>query len=271
MGPPHNHNKPVGMLPLSTLDDLTRDVNNAVIRKRATIHLGLSPGTLSNIKQGLEAQLLPQLNKYYPPLEAVLLGWSDLKLSSSTGMLLADTACVHVNVVGQFYVFTPKIGAVLSGVVNKKSAGHVGCLVHDTFNVSLMSERTDKSVDIGDTIMIQITKLFWGHKSLPVIQGKMFSMTAGEVKVSEFKEEEEIKDDVPEQDYDSGIDSNGIGVVPEENHEEVDEKDSRKSKKSKKRKLSETDPDLQTSIAIDSSLNSSASKKKKKKKRESKD
>ena len=67
--------KPVGMQSISTLEELSNNPDSAVTKRSARIHLGLSPGTLSNIKQGLEAQLLPQINRYYPALGAILLGW----------------------------------------------------------------------------------------------------------------------------------------------------------------------------------------------------
>ena len=57
--------KPVGMLPLHKLQSLAGDPHSCVARSTAKIHLGLSPGTLARLKEGLESQLLPQLNRYH--------------------------------------------------------------------------------------------------------------------------------------------------------------------------------------------------------------
>ena len=255
--------KPVGMMPLSNLDTLASNPDSAVTKRTSRIHLGLSPGTLSNIKQGLEAQLLPQINRYYPPLGAILLGWDNLKLSVSTGLLIADTPSVHVDVNGDFYVFSPEIGSTLPGVVNKKSAGHVGCLVHNTFNISLMSDKTDNNVEMGEELKIKVTKIMWGHKSLPIIQGVLVNDNDGKP-----------QENFDEPDYDSGIDSTVSGVVnDQENENIVDEeivKTEKKSKKAKKRKAeNDIDNEMGPCDSVDTSLNlenTSVSKKKKKKK-----
>jgi len=260
--------KPVGMQSISTLEELSNNPDSAVTKRSARIHLGLSPGTLSNIKQGLEAQLLPQINRYYPALGAILLGWDNLKLSVSTGLLIADTPSVHVDVNGDFFVFSPEIGSILPGVVNKRSERHVGCLVHNTFNISLMSEKIDPNVKQGDQLKIKVTKIMWGHKSLPIIQG---------VQVGDCENCDKPQEIGDEPDYDSGIDSTVNGVVNdnlEKEHDHLIEEDiskrEKKSKKAKKRKAEvELDNDIAPSDSVDSSINlenTSVSKKKKKKK-----
>jgi len=257
--------KPAGMLALSVLNGLVDNPDSQVSKRKSQIHLGLSPGTLSNIKQGLEAQLLPQLNKYYPPLGAILLGWEDLRLSVNTGLLIADTPSVHVDIVGQFFVFSPVVGCVLPGKVNKKSAGHIGCLVHQTFNVSLICDNT-KGVKIGDIIMIEVTKLFWGHRSLPVIQGRLIS------------DGESVSKDDHLEDYDSGIDStiNGAtssnGDIELEESTKNDQSQEKANKKGKKRKREEdkdeVNPNLDESNNESVSVENSPKKKGKKRKRE---
>jgi len=255
--------KPAGMLALSVLNGLVDNPDNQVTKRKSKIHMGLSPGTLSNIKEGLEAQLLPQLNKYYPPLGAILLGWDDLRLSVNTGLLIADTPSVHVDIVGQFFVFSPQVGCVLPGVVNKKSAGHIGCLVHETFNVSLMSDNT-QGVRIGDIIMIEVTKLFWGHRSLPVIQGKLQS------------DGDSVRKDDHLEGYDSGIDStiNGAtssnGDIENEESTKAYKCEEKANKKGKKRKREEvtSNPNLDLDASNIESENSPKKKGKKRKREE---
>ena len=257
----HRDRKPAGMLPLSTLESLVVNEHSQVIKKTSKIHMGLSPGCLSNIKQGLEAQLLPQLNRYYPALGAILLGWDDLRLCAKAGLLMADSPAVHVDITGNFYVFSPEVGSVLQATVNKKSAGHIGCLVHETFNISLMSDTVSNFVHIGDTIMIEVTKLFWGHRSLPIIQGKLISDKSEDI------------DDGGDKDYDSGIDSTVTGVVLDQEQEQevtICDTSETKQKKGKKRKKDELDESSQdaSNLMIVDSVNSPAKKKKKKKKKD---
>lgn len=253
--------KPVGMLPLHKLQSLAGDPHSCVARSTAKIHLGLSPGTLARLKEGLESQLLPQLNRYYPALGAILLGWEQLRCCHTTGLLIADSPAVHVDVSGTFYTFSPRVGSVVPGLVNKKSEKHIGCLVHDTFNISLMGERTDQSVEVGDTIMIEVTKLFWGHRSLPVIQGRHVSDSSRDTPGG--KEEE--------QDYDSGIDSTVNGAAHEHDIDNtlVEEKSIKKNKKRKREDISgdeSANPEIKAEVIDNDSISSSKKKKKKRKK-----
>jgi len=237
-----------GMLPISTLESLSTNPSTSVDKKTATVHLAVSPTFLTNLKAGIESQLSPQLNRYYPPLKAILLGYDQLKLTSRAGALLYDSPAVHIDVQGRFFLFSPEVGVQLPGVVNKKSKGHLGCLVHDTFNVSLLAGEKEKHVMVGQKVNIEVTRVVWGHKSMPIIQGKL-------VRGIDPKIEE------TEVDFDSGIDSN-LGEKKQ------------KSKKNKKRKREVGDDDeVDVSIPegkklkVENEISSNEVKKKKKKKK----
>ena len=246
--------KPAGMLPLADLKVLADSPDSLVSRKVSTVRMCLMPGVLNKIKEGLEAQLMPHLNRYYPAVGAILLGWEDLRCCQSTGRLVSDSPAIHVEVTGRFYIFSPQIGSVLPATVNKMSEKHIGCLIHETFNISLMGDRMDSSVSTGEVIMIEVTKLFWGYRGVPVIQGRLLSERGrGQ-----------------ETDYDSGIDSSATVVTPDPEVEEVmvsqaEEKPSRKSKKRKREE--ESSETAETSEPLgDESLNCPSKSKKKKKK-----
>ena len=169
---------------------------------------------------------------------------------------------MHVDVSGTFYTFSPRVGSVVPGLVNKKSEKHIGCLVHDTFNISLMGERTDQSVEVGDTIMIEVTKLFWGHRSLPVIQGRHISDSSRDTPGG--KEEGDTE-------YDSGIDSTVNGAAHDHDIDNtlVEEKPIKKNKKRKREETSGDEsalPEIKAEV-IDNEDSSISSTKKKKKKR----
>merc|ERR1719452_125535 len=207
-----------------------------VTMTNTTVRLAISPTFLSNLKTGVEGQLSPNLNRYYPPLKAIMLGYDQLKLTTRTGGLMYDSPAVHITIQGRFFLFNPEIGSTLPGVVNKKSPGHLGCLVHDTFNVSLLAGDNER-------------KVMWGFRSLPVIQGKLVTMEqVGKVEV---------------EDYDSGIDST---LSQEQRVVKV-----KKSKK-RKREVEEDDGREEKRIKeepVEEEVNSSKKKKKKKRREES--
>ena len=73
----------------------------------------------------------------------------------------------------------------MCGVVNKKNFDRiVGCLVHQTFNVSLMGgmqsvTRADNKE--GSKVKIEVTRVNYGRDSLPFIQGKLLADEEGEM------------------------------------------------------------------------------------------
>ena len=78
-----------------------------------------------------------------------------------------------------------------------------------------MAGEGEKEVKVGSQVMMEVTRVVWGHKSMPIIQGKLVN-----------KEQMEVE----EADFDSGIDSTL-------SHKEV------KVKKSKKRKRDDEEVD----------------------------
>jgi len=220
----HPLQRSTGMLPLSSLTSLASAPSSSVTMVPSTVHLAVSPSSLNNLKAGVEGQLAPHINRYYPPLKAIMLGYDQIKLTSRTGALVYDSPAVHINVEGNFFLFSPDIGDKIPGVVNKKSPGHLGCLVHDTFNVSLIAGETEKGIKVGQEIVLEVTRVVWGHKSLPVIQGKL-------VKTGKMEE-------IVEADFDSGIDSTNGSKE-------------KKVKKSKKRKR-EASEDLEADEEVHS-------------------
>merc|ERR1712179_883410 len=115
-----------GMLPLSSLTSLASAPSSSVTMVSSTVHLAVSPSSLNNLKAGVEGQLAPHINRYFSPLNAIILGYDQLKLTSRTGALVYDSPAVHINVEGNFFLFSPEIGDKIPGVVNKKSPGHLG-------------------------------------------------------------------------------------------------------------------------------------------------
>ena len=249
----HPMQRSTGMLPLSSLTSLASAPSSSVTMVSSMVPLAVSPSSLNNLKAGVEGQLAPHINRYFPPLKAIMLGYDQLKLTSRTGALIYDSPAVHINVEGNFFLFSPDIGDKIPGVVNKKSPGHLGCLVHDTFNVSLIAGETEKGIKVGQEIVLEVTRVVWGHKSLPVIQGKL-------VKTGQMEE-------VIEADFDSGIDStNGSTSTV------------KKVKKSKKRKRDASDDEeevlskkIKVEIKEEVIEAEESPKKKKKKKRKKED
>jgi len=204
------------MVHLDKLKQLTTTKYSGVKSVKKQIHLALEPRFLDNIKFGILKHLNTHLHEYFPEVSGVLLGYEDVKLKKSTGALYTDQPHIHVDIQGTFFVFCPSPGAFLVGTVNKKSAGHVGVLVHDTINASIL--KTDSiavkswvgaKVVVGKTVKFKVLSVSYSKNRL-VLLGDLNpeSMHVGDIGtvVQIIEEVSELDGD---SEHDSGIE-NGI-------------------------------------------------------------
>lgn len=95
-------------------------------------------------------------------MDGILLGYKNVKILTPQGGLVTDSCYIHLDIEADFYIFKPEVGATLTGIVNKKSKDHVGCLVHGIFNVSVPNKSEDDAwpgyhVEIGEEVLLQVT------------------------------------------------------------------------------------------------------------------
>jgi DNA-directed RNA polymerase I subunit RPA43 len=156
-------------LPAAVLERLVGEPNSCVTRVTAETHLALPPSCLADLAAGVAQHFAGHTNRYYPPLRGILLGLRRPILTARTAHLINDQPHVHLDVRAEFFMFKPGRGTLLAGVVNRRSADHLGCLVHGTFNVALTGRRTEQE---GEAVTIEVTALSYGRDSLPLIQGR---------------------------------------------------------------------------------------------------
>ena len=194
----------------AALESLVGQEGSCVAKVVRAVHLALSPATLGDLRTGVTEYFAPHINRYYPALQGILLGYARPRLTTNTAAVLHDQPYIHLDVRAEFYVFSPTKGEVLAGLVNRRSADHLGCLVHGIFNVALAADRREVLQE-GEEVSIQVTALSYNRDSLPLIQGKLVRGVKREVEgydsgievkleaVSPGKRKREEKMDVEEE------------------------------------------------------------------------
>jgi len=204
---------------VAALERLVGEEGSCVAKVVQAVHLALSPATLGDLRSGVTEYFAQHINRYYPALQGILLGYTGPRLTANTAAVLHDQPYIHLDVRAVFYVFSPTKGEVLVGLVARRSADHLGCLVHGIFNVALAADRREVLGE-GEQVRIEVTALSYSRDSLPLIQGKLVRGVKREV-----------------EGYDSGIEVKMEAVSPgkrkREEKMEVEEEESSAEKKAR--------------------------------------
>ncbi|KAB0795697.1 hypothetical protein PPYR_09758 [Photinus pyralis] len=228
------------------LNSLVADETSSVIVQEQQYHLALHPYHLNNIKQSIKDLLSQKIARYDQKLGGILLGFENTKLLTE-GVIMNDSCFIHIDVSANFFIFKPEVGQILVGVVNKKSKDHVGCLLYNTFNVSLPKPE-DQDVEswsgtyseIGNEIKFRITFMKLQAR-LPYIRGqlidedspkrkknKILTVVAEETPTTSKKKKKKKDVDLDEEYLPNGFGSSESSIKTEINDTSVKESKKRK-------------------------------------------
>lgn len=107
-------------------------------------HISLLPCFVGKLSEGIVEHLNCKVLKYSTDLKGVLLSYSKPTVTHNRGLILDELPHIHLDFTYTGYIFRPALGSVLCGVVNKVGIDHVGCLLYDCFNVTVISLETSQ-------------------------------------------------------------------------------------------------------------------------------
>ena len=132
-------------------------------------HISLLPCYIGRLSTGILEHLNQRILKYSAKYGGVLLSYSKPVVLQKYALIFDEQPHLHFDVRYTAYVFKPRIGDVLSGVVNKTGTDYIGCVVYGCFNASVFDTKTDvrngffnrrsNIYSVGSTITFQVTKL----------------------------------------------------------------------------------------------------------------
>lgn len=120
--------------------------------------LTLSPLDLSDPIDGVSQHVKRNLLKYVETFRGVVLSVEVLKVDPSPKIL--DSGFVLVQISARYYVFSPREGDTLRGVVTKMGEEKCGCLVYNCFNASveLVEEVVVSAGDVIEFVVRAVSK-----------------------------------------------------------------------------------------------------------------
>eukprot|EP00096_Caligus_rogercresseyi_P006318 TRINITY_DN2266_c0_g1_i2.p1 TRINITY_DN2266_c0_g1~~TRINITY_DN2266_c0_g1_i2.p1 ORF type:complete len:507 (-),score=154.29 TRINITY_DN2266_c0_g1_i2:1262-2782(-) len=240
---------PRDMLSKETLRKLQDAPETAVRKVSKMLHLAIHPQYLGNIQLGIINYLNHWINRFHTELDGVLLGYGKVRLKEPKAEVLNEEHYLHLDIYSDFWIFSPQVDCILSGVVNKMSSAHVSVLVHGLFNVPCHkssgeqgSEWLGSKVSVGDTLQVRILQMDMNQK-VPFLLGEIHECLSVNEKrealeSSEMILVENIKEEkVWEELMTVGQEGEDLQV------EEEDVSSSKKAKKKKKKKKKSRDSD----------------------------
>ncbi|XP_033645479.1 DNA-directed RNA polymerase I subunit RPA43-like [Asterias rubens] len=128
-------------------------------------HIALSPKYIGRLRTGVHEILDAELGRFEKRWNGVLLAYGNLKLLQSSGAIVDDSPFIYFDVELEAVIFKPSIGSILKCVVNELATDHIGCLVHDWFNVSLLPDKKQingewqPQLEPGNVVLVQVEQL----------------------------------------------------------------------------------------------------------------
>lgn len=195
-----------------TLAELKRyiaDEGTCVHKIHAKQHIGLSLSGVADLKEAIDAELDHKIGRMDQQLNGIVLDIRNIKVYNEPVFIHADYSDLHLNFEANFYVFQPRIGAIVQGVVRHIGKQYLGVLIYRVFNVAVLLGRTQQRDRIRNNQKIKLRIVnFDLTSSLPEIEGQLV-----------------LSNQAEEHDVDSGIgaEESKAGVVRVKQERRTDE------------------------------------------------
>lgn len=205
------------------LDRYVRDKNSCVTLTNSEMHIGFPPWGFANFQETLTNIISrDKIGKYDAKLNGIVLEVRNIKVFGTAYPVHDDDAYNHINIKANFYVFQPRIGAIIKGIVKHISHGHIAVIIYRVFNVSIRFNRSSvqDSLKINQQISFR-TKKFDLQGAMPYIEGELIGVNT-QLKSTNMKKHLKFDDNV--DDLNIGGDS-GISTEENENRSSNNRKD----------------------------------------------
>ncbi|CAO1370240.1 unnamed protein product [Diamesa tonsa] len=224
------------------LDKYVNTPESCVNRVKSSEEISIMPWLMNDLQKSIVTLLSEKIGKFSNKLDGVVLDFRNTRVLSNTSVVRQDSPSSTLEVETNFYVFSPKKGAVIKGIIKHIGVTNMGSnisvVIYRVFNVKItIKGRIPKHIETNTEIQIKI-KDFHFENEIPYIEGEI-------VDTELFKGKKIVFDDCA----DSGISESSVSSTIKEKKvvtpkkitikQEKEEQASSLKSTSKKRKLSD--------------------------------
>lgn len=189
------------------LDQYVRDKSSCINLVNSEMHIGFPPWGFATFQETLTNIISREkIGEFDPKMNGIVLDVRNIKVFGTSYPVHDDDPINHINIKANFYIFQPRIGATIKGVVKHTSHGHVTVIIYRVFNVSIRFNRArmQQQLHVNDSISFRIKK-FDLQDAMPFIEGELIpevQQTKAKPKMHKIFDEDEAE---IENGADSGI------------------------------------------------------------------
>ncbi|CAO1328644.1 unnamed protein product [Diamesa serratosioi] len=159
------------------LDKYVATPESCVNRVKSSEEICIMPWLLNNLQKSIISLLSEKIGKFSNKLDGVVLDFRNTKVLTNTTVVRQDTPSSSLEVETNFYVFSPKKGAVIKGIIKHigvtNMESNISVVIYRVFNVKItVKGRIPKEVAKNTEIQIKI-KDFHFENEIPYIEGEI--------------------------------------------------------------------------------------------------
>lgn len=160
------------------LENYTKHDESCVQKVNCVEAIRFSPTILVDFQSSILKILSRKIGRYDAKLNGVVLDFRNTKILSTRASIRQDCAFSLINVETNFYVFSPRKGAIVTGAVkyiNRSSMETVvSVVIYRVFNVKVtVRGKVKQELEKNQEIQIRV-KNFHFDNVIPYIEGKFF-------------------------------------------------------------------------------------------------
>jgi len=139
---------------IKDIRELVNQPDSCIEQKKETLQLLIYPCYTNNIRKGIVKAIEHLSYRYNNKLGGLVVGYDQVKCYKESAFL---TAYISMSVSARFYVFSPKVGMKIKGVLKEKEDKQATFLLYGKYNVVFRT--WDHSKEKSNRIMSQLSTL----------------------------------------------------------------------------------------------------------------